>query len=87
MAKPVDIDKLRSIQIGARAMPSRKAEVARGEAKDAQFAKDAAAYRRLRKHGLQPPQVDGSAEREARATEAHEVEGKPDPKLYERASA
>lgn len=59
-------------------------EAQRVRRSDAQLSKDLDAYKRLRRDGLQPPRVDGSADREARAGAAHEVESKPDPKLFER---
>jgi hypothetical protein len=49
-----------------------KSGVAR--AKDAAYSKDADAYRRLRRQGLQPQHVRGSAEIETRANEKFEVE-------------
>lgn len=42
--------------------------------KDAQFLKDEKAYRSMRKNGLQPVRVDGSAEMEAKATTRFEIE-------------
>jgi hypothetical protein len=41
---------------------------------EARWQKDIPAYRRLRKSGLQPPMVDGSANLEARANSPYEVE-------------
>lgn len=67
-------DHLLSVGIAASAMPSRKGDVVRTERKESAFAKDAAAYRRLRRDGLQPPHVDGSHRLEAGATSAIEVE-------------
>lgn len=42
--------------------------------RDRRFNKDAAAYRRLRKEGLQPAHVGGSAIFEAKADHAREIE-------------
>lgn len=46
---------------------------ARTNKKDAQFDKDSAAYRRLRKEGLQPRNIDGSAALEQKAEVAEHV--------------
>lgn len=73
-SKKVDLAKLRSISVAASAVPSRSVEVAQKELDQKQFAKDAAAYRRLRKDGLQPRRVDGCAEVEKRAETATQVE-------------
>ena len=59
----------RSISFGS--MSGRAYEV---KMKDRQFEKDAAAYRRLRKDGVQPKHVDGSALAETLATHKAEIE-------------
>ncbi|MBA3621308.1 MAG: hypothetical protein M3R09_10695 [Actinomycetota bacterium] len=70
-------EKMRSINIGASAMPTRKVETRTIQAREDRWAKDIPAYRRLAKEGLQPRGVDGCAEIEKRAVERHEVEGTP----------
>ena len=67
-------DHLLSVGVAASAMPSRKGGVIHTEAREVAFGKDADAYRRLRKDGLQPPHVDGSHRLEAGANHSIEVE-------------
>lgn len=67
-------DHVSSIHFGAGAFPTRKAEVARTEAKERVLAKDLVAYRNLRRNGVQPKSVDGSAHLERHASERVEVE-------------
>lgn len=57
------------------ATPTRASEIDVGATRQAEKNKDAdmAAYKRLRKDGVQPPKIDGSAKLEARAEEKHEV--------------
>jgi hypothetical protein len=64
------------IQFGASSMPTRagSARSAVIEAKDRVLDKDLDAYKRLRKDGLQPRKIDGSAEVEKRAEEKWQVE-------------
>ena len=45
--------------------------------RDATLSTDLAAYKRLRKDGLQPPRIDGSAMRERHAESRAQVEGVP----------
>ena len=62
----IDRDKLLSISVArARRKP---------DAKDRALAKDLDAYKRLRKEGLQPPSVDGSARLERQAVTRVEIE-------------
>lgn len=65
---------LLSVGIAASAMPTRRGEVVDFLTRERALAKDADAYRRLRKEGLQPKGVDGSHRLEARADRAIEVE-------------
>lgn len=65
---------LLSVGFAAAAMPSRKGAVAATEAKERDLHKDRDAYKRLRRDGLQPPRVDGSAALEQRAQSVAEVE-------------
>lgn len=67
-------DHLLSVGVAASAMPSRRGDVARTEARERVLAKDMSAYKRLRRDGLQPAHVDGSARLEQRATDRLEVE-------------
>lgn len=71
---PTQADHYRSITVSASATPTRKVEVSRVEAKERQWDRDMPAYRRLRREGLQPKQIDGSAKFEARAETKAEVE-------------
>lgn len=68
---------LLSVSIGAAALPSRMGSVIDTERRERAFGKDADAYRRLRRDGLQPQHVDGSHLLEATARTAAEVEGVP----------
>ena len=63
-----------SIGISAAAMPTRSGPVIAKLQSDKAFDKDGAAYKRLRKQGLQPRQIDGSAEIEVKAETRVEVE-------------
>jgi len=57
------------------AVPSRNNVIDFAATKQAENQKDAdmAAYKRLRKDGVQPPSINGSAKLEARAEEKHEI--------------
>lgn len=70
---------LLSVSIGAAALPSRKGSVIDIARRERALDKDAAAYRRLRKEGLQPEHVDGCDRIEATARTAAEVERVPTP--------
>jgi len=65
---PTFADHVRSIRFGSRA-----GDVVRANQRDAAFAKDREAYRRLRRDGLQPPRIDGCAALEARADHVTQV--------------
>lgn len=65
--------KIQTIAIAASAMPTRS-EAARVEKETAKMHKDVAAYKRLRKDGVQPKSVKGAAELERRAGSRWEVE-------------
>lgn len=84
--KKVDLAKLRTVCIGASAVPSRRGDVNRIAATEKRWDKDFPAYRRLRAEGLRPRSSDGAAEMEARATERHHIEDIPNPKALERAA-
>lgn len=55
--------------------PTRSGDIDMAATRQAEKDKDAdmAAYKRLRKNGVQPPKINGSAKLEARAEEKHEV--------------
>lgn len=62
-----------SVSIAASSMPTRS-EAAHVEKQTAIMHKDAAAYKRLRKDGVQPKSVKGAAELERRAGSRWEIE-------------
>jgi hypothetical protein len=68
--------KISHVGIVADAMPSRggKARVATINNKDRVLDKDLDAYQRLRRNGVQPRKIDGSAKVEKRAEEKWQVE-------------
>jgi hypothetical protein len=70
---PTSADHYRSISVAASASPTRKVEVTRIDAKEKRWGRDMPAYRRLRREGLQPKQIDGSAVLEQRAETKDEV--------------
>lgn len=71
---PTYRDHLLSVQVAASAMPTRKVEANRIAQTENRWDKDMAAYRRLRKDGLQPKGIDGAAKIEGNAELRHEVE-------------
>lgn len=77
MTKSVDLDKLRSINVSAVAVPSRRKEAAGNALWHQHNERDVAAYRRLRADGVQPPQVHGAWELERNADTVEQVEGEP----------
>ena len=66
--------RIQSVSFAASAMPTRKVEAVRAKATEKSWTKDHAAYRRLRKEGLQPKSSKGAAEIEIRASSKFEVE-------------
>jgi len=66
-----------TVGFGAGAMPFRRQETFDAIKREERWAPDIAAYRALRKEGLQPPQVDGARERMMTASTREEVEGLP----------
>lgn len=60
-----------SVAIAASATGNVRAQSA--NAMDRQWSKDMSAYKRLRADGLQPPRIDGCAQREATADTLKEV--------------
>ena len=71
--------KVAGVRMGANSTTTRGAAVSEINERAKRWDKDMPAYKRLRKNGLQPRQIDGSAEIERRATTAAQVEGRPEP--------
>lgn len=65
------------VSFGSNSTTTRGARVAEINARDRQWNKDMPAYRRLRRQGLQPRQIDGSSILENHATERWQIEGVP----------
>lgn len=72
--KPCFRRHLHGIRIAPSATPSRNAQVAKLNDKEKEWDRDIAAYKELRRQGLQPRQIDGSADLAARANTGLEVE-------------
>ena len=72
--------KILTVGFGASAMPTRRAQAVANAETEKRWAKDFAAYRSMRKEGLQPQSSDGAHDLMMRATTREEVEGLP--KLY-----
>ena len=66
--------KVSSISYGADALPTRRPDSNRTNAKERVLAKDLDAYKRLRQDGVQPQGIDGAARLEARAETKDQVE-------------
>lgn len=62
---PTYRDHVASVSFSGMGMPSRRPEVADIQRREKALERDAPAYRRLRKDGLQPDHVDGSHKLEA----------------------
>ena len=65
--------KLRNISFAPSAMPNRNPHAAATVAKDKRWDRDIPAYQRLRKNGMQPPAIDGSAALETKARTTTEI--------------
>lgn len=63
------------IAFGTNTTTTRGASVAEINQRARNWEKDMPAYKRLRKNGVQPSKIDGSAELEKKATERWQVEG------------
>ena len=63
-----------SISISAHALPNKGKGVIAIDKKEGCWDKDMPAYKRLRKAGLQPKSIDGSANLEAKAVDRREIE-------------
>ena len=57
----------RSVAVSAHATPTRRPDVVRVDETEKQWDRDGESYRRLRKDGLQPNHIDGSADFERRS--------------------
>ena len=70
--------KVSGVAFGSNSTTTRGAQVAATNQTAKNWDKDMPAYKRLRKNGLQPKNIDGAAALEARATTAAQVESRPD---------
>lgn len=66
--------KISGVQVSSAATPTRRRENDAINRKEKRWDRDMDAYKRLRKDGLQPPHIDGSAKIEARAEHKFQVE-------------
>lgn len=66
--------KVAHTSFGSNSTTSRGGRVSEIESTERRWAKDMDAYKRLRRDGLQPQQIDGSAALESGATEKWQVE-------------
>lgn len=66
--------KVLSISIAAAATPNRRPGIADKDAQESQLSKDLPAYKRLRNDGLQPKNIDGSAELEKRVGSQFDID-------------
>lgn len=71
---PDQLTHYRSIGLSAAATPTRSGPVVAKLASDKAFDKDGAAYKRLRKEGMQPDRIDGCARLEQVAETKEQVE-------------
>ena len=76
---PVEVDgcyacKVLSISISAAATPNRRPGVTGKDAQESRLSKDLPAYKRLRRDGLQPRNIDGSAELEKRVGSQFDID-------------
>ena len=65
---------IRTVTIAAAATPSRRPQAVKYSTRDKQWEKDHAAYRRLRKQGIQPGGLDNCAQMETMARTRYEIE-------------
>ena len=66
--------RIKSVQIAAAAMPSRRPQAVFHNDREKQWDKDHAAVRTLAKQGITPAHVDGAHDLAQRATEQSEIE-------------
>lgn len=66
--------KIAGIAMSSSAMPNRKSDTRAIEQKERRWDRDMDAYKRLRRDGLQPPNIDGSAKLEQKAEHKFQVE-------------
>lgn len=69
--------KVANVRMGSNSTTTRGSQVAATNQTARNWDRDMPAYKRLRKEGLQPRSIDGSAFVEKHATEKWQVEGKP----------
>ena len=70
--------KVAGVRMGSNSTTTRGARVAEINATERGWNRDMPAYKRLRRQGYQPKQIDGCADLEVRASTAAEVESRPD---------
>lgn len=66
--------RIASVSMDSSCTPNRRKDAARINQTEARWHKDMDAYKRLRKDGLQPKSIDGSANVEKKADHAYQVE-------------
>lgn len=66
--------KVLSINIGAGALENRGAAVREADGKDRQLDRDLHSYRDMRKSGLQPKQIDGSADLASKVNDQFDID-------------
>ena len=66
--------RISSVSMDSSCTPNRRKDAARINQTEARWHKDMDAYKRLRKDGLQPKTIDGSANVEKKAEHAYQVE-------------
>lgn len=69
--------RITGISFGANSTTTRGAQVAETNQRAKNWEKDMPAYKRLRRQGLQPKNIDGAARVEATAETVAQVEGRP----------
>lgn len=79
---PTDVEgcfgcKVLGVRMGANTTTSRGARVEEINQRERGWNRDMPAYKRLRKQGLQPRQIDGAAVLEKHANERWQIEGAP----------
>lgn len=62
------------VHIAAAATPTSKPHIVNGNLREKRFDIDGSAYKRLRARGLQPPQIDGSAQLERTVSDQSDID-------------
>lgn len=70
--------KVAGVRMGSNSTTTRGARVAEIDRTERQWQRDMPAYKRLRRQGYQPKQIDGCAQIEAKAETVAQVESRPD---------